>query len=102
MKTLDDIRSQLGSGEFEFSRHAFRRVVERNIHEQEIREAGAAAELIEDYPDDKYSPSALLLGFTSAERALHFQVSFADTALAKIITLYEPDPSEWIEWRKRR
>ena len=67
-----------------------------------IREAGASAELIEDYPDDKYAPSALLLGCSAAGRALHFQVSFADSELTKIITIYEPDPSEWIAHRKRR
>ena len=102
MKTLARIQGQLAGGEFEFSRHAFRRTVERNISEQEIREAGRLAELIEDYLDDKYSPSALLLGFTTGGRALHFQVSLAATPLTKIITLYEPDPSEWIEHRKRR
>lgn len=102
MKALEEVRKQLASGEFEFSRHAFRRAVERNISEQEIREAGASAELIEDYPDDKYAPSALLLGFSAAGRALHFQVTFGDTNLTKIVTIYEPDPSEWIEHRKRR
>ena len=102
MKSLEEIRRRLASGEFEFSRHAFRRAVERNISEQEIREAGASAKLIENYPDDKYAPSALLLGFSAAGRALHFQVSFADSELTKIITIYEPDPSEWVEYRKRR
>ena len=102
MKTLPYIQRQLIAGEFEFSRHAFRRAVERNINEKEIREAGAQAEVLEDYPDDKYSPSALLLGFTAAGRALHIQVSYADTELTKIITIYEPDPNEWIDSRKRR
>jgi hypothetical protein len=63
LKPLLEIRRQLMAGEFEFSGHAFRRVVERNISEQEIRDAGAQAEVIEDHPQDKYSPSALLLGF---------------------------------------
>jgi len=102
MKTLPQIQQHLAGGEFEFSRHALRRVVERNISEQEIREAGAKAEVIENYPDDKYSPSALLLGFTAAGRALHFQVSFAESDATKIITIYEPNPNEWIENRKRR
>lgn len=102
MKTLEDVRKQLAAGKFEFSRHAFRRAVERNISEQEIREAGAQAEIIEDYPEDKYAPSALLLGFTTAGRPLHFQVSFAETDLTKIITMYEPNPSEWLDYRKRR
>lgn len=102
MKPLADIRRQLSEGGFEFSRHAFRRAVERNISEEEIRAAGAQAELIEDYPDDKYSPSGLLLGFTAAGRPLHFQVSYADTEMTKIITIYEPDPAEWENYRKRR
>ena len=102
MKTLQQIREQLSAGEFAFSRHAFRRVVERNISEQEIREAGEDVEVIEDYPQDKYSPSGLLLGYTRAGRALHLQVSFAESDTTKIITIYEPAPNEWIEHRKRR
>ena len=38
--------------ECEFTRHAFKRAVERNISDQEIRVAGAQARIIEDYPDD--------------------------------------------------
>ena len=102
MKTLEEVRRQLSSGQFLFSRHAFRRAVERNISEREIYEAGATAELIEDYPHDKYAPSALLLGFSAAGRALHFQVAFDDSPSAKIITIYEPDSSDWIDHRKRR
>ena len=90
------------AGEFDFSRHAFRRVVERNISEQEIRDASAQAEIIEDYPQDKYSPSGLLLGFSATGRALHLHVPYAESDLTKIITIYEPDPKEWIENRKRR
>jgi hypothetical protein len=60
MKTLEGIREQLATGAFEFSRHAFRRAVERNISEREIREAGIHAEIIENYPEDKYSPSGFL------------------------------------------
>ena len=102
MKSLAKIQEQLAAGQFEFSRHAFRRVIERNISEEEIRAAGASGEIIEDYPDDKYSPSALLLGFTATGRPLHFQVSLAPSDLTKIITIYEPDPAEWHEHRNRR
>lgn len=102
MKTLERVQSQLASGEFEFSRHALKHVVERNISEQDIRQAGAQANIIEDYPDDKYSPSCLLLGFTQMGRPLHIQVSLAETDLVKVITVYEPDPSEWINYSQRR
>ncbi len=102
MKSLATLRRQLAAGEFEFSRHAFRRAVERNISEAEIRQAGAGADIIEDYPDDKYSPSCLLLGFTAQNRPLHLQVSYIDAEMVKIITLYEPDPDQWIDFTHRR
>jgi len=102
MKTLDNIRRQLSSGEFEFSHHAFKRAVERNISDVEIQQAGAQASIIEDYPEDKYTPSSLLPGFTAADRPLHIQVSRTDSDLLKIITIYQPDPTEWYDYTKRR
>jgi hypothetical protein len=73
-----------------------------NISDQEIREAGRKAEIIEDYPYDKFSASALLLGFTTTKRPLHFQVSLMDAPLVKIITIYEPNPNEWTRYKQRR
>lgn len=102
MKTLDDIRRQLSAGEFEFSRHAFKRVIERNISDSEIRQAGEHGKVIEDYPGDKYAPSSLLLGFTSNGRPLHIQVFHVDSDLLKISTLYEPNPAEWYDYSRRR
>jgi hypothetical protein len=102
MKTFVKICRHLSAGEFEFSRHAFKRAVERNISNDEITQLSENAELIENYPDDKFSPSCLILGFTHKNHPLHIQVSFTDTPMVRIITLYEPDPEEWIEFRKRR
>jgi hypothetical protein len=95
VKTLAEIRQQLEGGEFEFTRHAFKRSIERNISDLEIIEAGANVIIIEDYPTDKYTPSCLLLGLTIAGRVLHFQVSRIESDLLKIITLYEPKDNEW-------
>jgi hypothetical protein len=39
---------------------------------------------------------------TDDGRALHVQVSCPSRPLLKIITLYEPDPGEWINLRIRR
>lgn len=68
----------------------------------EIRQAGGQARIIEDYPDDKYTPSCLLLGFTKTRRPLHIQVSYVDADLLKIITIYEPDEGEWYDYSRRR
>ena len=101
MKSVDIIKAQLESGAFEFSRHAFVRSVERNISEAEIRESARSLELIEEYPADKYGPSSLFLGFTRADRPLHLQFSLAEGEILRIITLYEPDPSQWTNFRAR-
>jgi hypothetical protein len=102
MDTVAGIQEKFANDEFEFSRHAVDRTILRMISVQEIREAIEAAEQIEDYPDDKYGPSCLLLGFTQAGRALHIQCSYPSRPLVKVITVYEPDPAEWDSFRMRR
>ena len=102
LKTLAQIRLQLSNGSFEFSLHALRRLTERDVSNTEIRQAGLQAIIIEEYPDDKYSPSCLLLGFTETGRPLHIQVSLLDTPTVRIVTTYEPDPNEWVGYSTRR
>ena len=74
----------------------------RRITAQELREAIANGEVIEDYPNDKYGPSCLVLGFTSLGRPIHVQCSHPSRALIKIITAYQPDPNEWTDFKHRR
>jgi len=102
MKSLETIREQITNGKYELSAHALKRVMERKILYFEIEEAGSNVEIIEDYPDDKYSPSCLLLGFTKSGKALHILVSKADIDYTKIITVYEPDSDNFIDLTKRR
>ena len=102
MKSLSQVREHLRDGAFDFSYHAFRRSVERNISEREIREAGANVVVIENYPEDKYGPTCLFLGFTNSGRPLHIQASVADSPQVRIVTLYEPDKNEWDDFARRR
>ncbi len=102
MSIIDEIRAKVASNTFEFSQHALDQTLLRNISVDEVREAIASAEVIEDYPADKYGPSCLLLGWTSARRPLHVQCSYPSRPLIKIITLYEPDPVLWIDFRTRK
>ena len=73
----------------------------RGISVQEVREAIAGGVVIEDYPGDKYGPSCLLLGFTDAQRPLHIQCSYPSRPLVNLITVYEPDPDLWTDFRTR-
>jgi hypothetical protein len=102
MALVDDIRNKIASGQFEFSQHAVDQSIVRHISVQELREAIAGGDVIEDYPDDKYGPSCLVFGATLAGRPLHIQCSYPSRPVVKIITLYEPDPQRWIDSKVRR
>ena len=78
------------------------RTILREISVAEVREAIAAGEVIEDYPDDKYGPSCLIFGTTQSGRPLHIQCSYPSRRVLKIITLYEPAPDRWVDYRTRR
>jgi hypothetical protein len=58
--------------------------------------------IIEDYPNDKYGPSCLVLGYTEAKRPLHIQCSYSSRPLVKIITLYQPSPELLIDNKVRK
>ena len=99
---LDEIQSKFAQNRFEFSRHTLDQSLHRHIRVQEIREAVIGCELIENYPNDKYGPSCLLLGRTATGRALHIQCSYPSRPLIKIITVYEPAPLKWENLRVRK
>jgi hypothetical protein len=100
--SLAEIQAKFSHDEFEFSKHAVDRMILRDISVGETRETINSGEIIEDYPDDKYGPSCLIFGMTIAQRPLHIQCSYPSRPLIKIITVYEPDPAEWIEYRERK
>ncbi|MCH2449939.1 MAG: DUF4258 domain-containing protein [Gracilimonas sp.] len=103
MTRLYEIQLKVTSGLLEFSRHAVDQSIIRNISVDEVKEAiNQKAKIIEDYPNDKYGPSCLILGFTRQNRPLHIQCSYPSRPVLKIITLYEPDPVKWINFEKRR
>ena len=96
------IRERIRNDRFEFSQHATDQSIIRNISVEEVRDAIATGELVENYPDDKFGPSCLILGFTAANRPLHVHCSYPSRPAIKLITLYEPDPSRWIDFKVRR
>ena len=72
----------------------------RDVSMAEVEQAiSTRSEVIEDYPDDKYGPSCLILGLTTTGRPLHLQCSYPNRPVIKIITLYEPDPANWLDFR---
>lgn len=103
MAIFEDIRSKIAARQYEYSRHAVDQAIIRVISVSELEEAiSSQSEVIEDYPEDKYGPSCLILGLTRKNRPLHVQCSYPSRPLVKIITLYEPDPHLWTNHRIRK
>jgi len=85
-----------------FRVHALRRMFQRRITLDDVRAVLAEGEVIEERPDDLPYPSRLVLGYAGG-RALHIVV--ADNKQDDetiIVTIYEPDPAQWLPGFKRR
>lgn len=102
MPLIDEIRKKVATDEFELSKHAVDQSIIRRIRMSEMREAISNGEVIEDYPEDKYGPSCLIHGKTAGGRAIHVQCSHPSRQVIRVITVYEPDPERWIDFKVRR
>jgi hypothetical protein len=98
--TIKKIQDKIRQKKYRFSDHSVKRMIKRNVTRQEVESAILTGEIIEEYPDDKYSPSCLIYGKTENCRDLHVQVSLPPFVV--IITVYEPDPEEWVDCKIRR
>ena len=99
---LEEVRRLVREGRYRLTLHAENERDRDRILVSELEEAlgGQEIEIIEDYPGDPRGASFLLLGFTQGGMPVH--VVCALTEVLVIVTLYRPDPSHWVEWRRRR
>ena len=102
MVRIGNIRKKIKTGLFEFSKHAVDQSIIRRISVQDACDVINNGAIIEDYPDDKYGPSCLIFGVTAERRPIHIQCSYPSRPIVKIITLYEPNPTRWVDFIKRR
>jgi len=99
---ISRLKHKISLREYEFSKHAVDQSILRDISVPELEEALLGdCIIVEDYPDDKYGPSFLILGFTNHGRPLHILCSYPFHPVLKIITLYQPEPSDWQDYRIR-
>lgn len=92
---ISDIHQKIRNESYELSAHALTRSIQRHILVDEIIEAILNGEVIEDYFNDRYGPSCLILGYTKNGRPLHIQCSYPLRLILKIITVYEPTSDKW-------
>jgi hypothetical protein len=75
--------------------HAVQRMFERKISVENVRQVLQSGEMIEDYSEEMPAPGGLMLG-KHGQRPLH--VVMAENTKEDglvVITVYEPDPSQW-------
>jgi len=73
------------------------------ISEGEVKETLTSGEVLEEYKTDRPYPSYLINGKTKSGRPLHIVCApVEEEELLIIITVYEPHPDLWIDFRKRR
>lgn len=100
-KKMAHVDRAIAQGHYRYTVHGAQQRVARGIERQEIEEAVANGVIVEDYPNHRYGPACLVLGWTISGRPLHILCSLR--AVVDIITVYEPDRSEWqADLRTRR
>ncbi len=100
---IAQIQDQVQQGRYWLTSHAERERESEKITIREIEEAFLShqAEVIESYPEDIRGRSCLVLGFTKSGNPLHVVYGLGAEELI-VITVYRPDPEQWINWRLRR
>jgi hypothetical protein len=94
------IAQAVAQGRYRYTLHGAQQRIARGIHGREVEEAIASGTIIEDYPQHHYGPACLILGRTTQNRPLHVLCSVRP--VVDIITVYEPDPNEWLSDLKTR
>lgn len=100
---INDIIEAIRVNRIRITDHADEEVQADNLSFDEIFLSVFQGEIIEDYPTDKPYPSCLIYGRTFRNEPVHSVWAYNEqNQWAVLITVYRPDPSRWIDWRKRR
>ena len=102
MRTLSQafIRQNADSGTYLLSLHADNERLEDRLSVDDLEEALASAEILEDYPDDPRGPSCLVLGY-AGKQPVHAVCGLTRQEVVLVITVYRPAPPKWQDERTR-
>ena len=99
-RQMAQIAKTVALGRYRYTIHGAAQRIARNIQGHEVEEAIINGEIIEHYPVHHYGAACLILGKTKKGRFLHILCSMQP--VVDIITIYEPDPNEWMAGLKTR
>ncbi len=88
--TTNDLNRALEVGTIEWRSHALKRMLQRGISQQEVKEAIRFGEIIEEYPNDR--PFESVLVFYRENKCIHVVISLDNiNQIIYVITAYIPD-----------
>ena len=100
---ITDIISAIQANRINITQHARKEAKDDNLLLDEILYSTQKGEVIEDYPTDTPYPSCLISGKNQDDQPIHSVWAYAmGSQIAILITVYRPDPNQWIEWKIRR
>ena len=97
---IDDIKKHILLDNYIITFHAHRRMDERGIFTEDLVNLILKGSIIEDYPDTKPCPSALISGRTGG-RHCHAVVALCENHL-RIVTVYWPVDEKWTNQMTKR
>lgn len=98
---LSRVQGQAIRGEVRVTRHAQQEMAEEDVTLDQVLQAIAAGQVLENYPDHQRGACCLLGGRTRTGRDLHVVCTTARPVLI-LITVYEPKPPKWVTPTQRR
>jgi hypothetical protein len=101
---IEELVAAIEAGRIIPSRHSLSEAAADNLVLGEIcLSATEEGEVIEDYPDAYPMPACLILGFNTMDEPIHSVWGYDEVnRVARLITVYRPDPNCWIHWRIRK
>ncbi len=100
---IEEIQEAIRGRRVRVTEHAHEEAVADRLSVGEVVASVRHGEIIEDYPDREPYPRCLVLGFTRNGVPVHsVWESGDDLGWLALVTVYRPNPGEWIEWRQRR
>jgi len=104
VEIIERLQDRVREGKYRLTSHAETEREADQITRQEIEEAvlSEVCALLENYPTDPRGQSCLILGFTRAGLPIHLVCGHRDQEECLIMTIYRPDPRQWVDWRIRK
>lgn len=95
---IERVSELINKKHYSISKHAFVEAFADGFSLRDILTAIRTGEIIEEYPDR----NRLLIYAKIGVRPIHVVVSYASTNYIWIVTVYRPDPKEWVNNKVRK